>query len=131
VLILESLLQAQVLSPDCPVMVLISKYDLLIPGEIDKNTNEFVEYVKSEFAKFGAHHFRDFQIWQISSRPKIGSSLDYGYGVEKVLIDWVTPTADNGKIGLRPDSPPPLNGREADLYLWRRLGQKENDNHHA
>lgn len=123
-LLLEALLQAGVLSTECPVRVLIAKYDLLVPEEADANTTKFIEYVEAEYKKFGAKHFLNFQISRISSRPKENSSLDYGFGVEPLFSEWVTSERPQPVADFLTHVKSLPNERESIKYLWRQLGQR-------
>lgn len=125
-LLLNTLLQAKVLSSECALRVLIAKYDLLLPQEVDANTTTFLERVEAEYKKVGSEHFRDFQISRISSRPQIGSSLEYGFGVESLVSEWVDSESNEVAPDFRADASPSPNERESAIYLWRRLGQKTN-----
>jgi hypothetical protein len=125
-LLLKALLQAEVLSHGCTVRVLIAKYDLLVPQDVDANTTQFIEHVEAEYNKFGTEHFSDFQISRISSRPKTGSSLKYGFGVEPLFAKWVDAEASEGVPDFRADASPSPNERESAIFLWRQLGQKTN-----
>ncbi|HZU32396.1 MAG TPA: hypothetical protein VFB79_14865, partial [Candidatus Angelobacter sp.] len=119
-LLLKALLQAKVLSSQCPIRVLVAKYDLLVPGKVDKNTSQFVEYVEAEYKKFGDENFTDFQILRVASRPNPGSSLEYGFGIEAVLKDWVKEHTEP-IMDFKPKVDPASNERESARYLWRQL----------
>jgi hypothetical protein len=124
-LLLNTLLQAKVLSPECAVRVVVAKYDLLLPDAVDANTTEFIERVEAEYKEFGSEHFRDFKISRISSRPRVGSSLEYGFGVEQLVVDWVDSEPSEVAPDFRPDASPSLNERESVIYRWRQLGRKD------
>jgi hypothetical protein len=125
-LLLNALLQAKVLTPSCAVRVVIAKYDLLVPEEVDANTTQFLERVEAEYKKFGPEQFNDFETSRISSRPKMGSSLKYGYGVEALFAGWLDLERSEVVPDFRADTSPSRNEREAAMYLWRQLGQKTN-----
>jgi hypothetical protein len=119
-LLLKALLQANVISSQCSVLVLVAKYDLIVPGEVDKNTSQFVEYVEAEYQKFGDENFTDFKILRVASRPKAGSSLEYGFGIEALLKDWVKEHAET-IMDFKPKADPISTERESARYLWRQL----------
>jgi hypothetical protein len=127
-LLLEALLQARVLSPECPVRVLIAKYDLLMPEEVDGNTTEFTRFVEAEYKRFGSEHFANFQLFRISSRPKGGSTLKYGFGVESQLFEWVNAENPVTVADCMAGAEPLPNERESVSYFWRQLGKKANVN---
>lgn len=127
-LLLGALLQAKVLLPECPVRILIAKYDLLTPTDVDENTAKFVEYVEAEYQRFGSEHFPDFKVLHIASRPKKGSTLAYGFGVEPLLSEWLKAEGPETIIDFGAENKPLASERESAKYLWRRLGQKVNVN---
>ncbi len=122
-LLLRSLTEAGMLDHTSSVRVAISKVDLLQPNIVDRNTVEFVNYVKSEVATYAAERYKNFDVVEIASRPRKGSGLPYAYGLDLLIRDWLKSDPIRISPPIYPVGEMPSRGREADLFLWRHFAR--------
>jgi hypothetical protein len=88
--ILRSLSDSGMLNPKTYIEVVFSKWDLLL---LEKNNVElhkkFIEGIKNEvITRFSATH-GNINFYEIASRPKGSSTLEFCYGVDKLFSQWV------------------------------------------
>ena len=122
-MLLRSLTEAGMLDDTSSVRVAISKFDLLQPHVVDQNTLKFLEYVKSELVSYAGQQYKSFDIIEIASRPRKDSGLTYAYGLDLLVRGWLEREPIKISAPQFLAASMPLDGREADLFLWRHFAR--------
>jgi GTPase SAR1 family protein len=87
--ILRSLIESKMLSEHTYIEVIFSRWDLLLQRENYEDHKKFIESLKQTIIeKFQSTHKR-IRFFEIASRPASAKGLDFGYGIDKILPEWV------------------------------------------
>lgn len=122
-MLLRSLTEAGMLDDNSSVQVAISKFDLLQPEVIDQNTVDFMTYIKSELLRYAGERYKSFRLVEIASRPAKGSTLGYAYGLDSLIQAWLEKQPTRVSLPQFLTKRMHLDGREADLFLWRHFAR--------
>jgi hypothetical protein len=121
-LILRSLLEAEVLLQHTTVQILVSKFDCFAPG--DQNETKFLEHLRQEFTTRFSGSFAQLTINEIAARPE-NDRFRFGHGVSEIMQPWLS-DKDLQWPKVLPPIPNDSTLREAEAYLWRTSLGKNN-----
>jgi hypothetical protein len=123
-LILRSLRESEMLSASTDVYVALSKTDLIPDSKTDKNTADFVAFLKTEFQRFATDNLRRFEFLEVASRPNPHSKLPYAYNVDVLFKGFLAEHGARHVPRVPLTAKPSSNARECELFMFRQGGDQ-------
>ena len=114
-LILRSLVEAEVLLPHSLVQVLISKFDCF--DENSENDKEFLEHLRTQFLGRFSKVLPHLTIHEVAARPE-NDRFNFGHGVREIILPWLA-DSEFSWTAEYPARSPERVFRECEAYLWR------------
>lgn len=119
-MLLRSCLDDKMLSIDCVVNVVWSKYDYMIEEEKAGRHQQFRNDVAAQFQADFGDRVTHLVFSEIAARPTKAPSLKFGNGVAQLLQRWVTYCPRKREMKLLPE----ISGsRESELFAQRHFKQ--------
>lgn len=87
--ILRGLIDSQMLDAEANIQIVFSRWDLLLKKENHEAHLEFINSIKEEIRRKFSNSHNNIRFYEIASRPKEKNVLNFGYGLEKILPDWI------------------------------------------
>lgn len=123
--LLQSCLDSNMLSRDCVVNVVWTKFDYFDVARSNETHSEFRHEVERDFrASFESRVARlDFS--KIAARPTNHPALGFGHGVPELLKGWMTCCPRFEKIDLLANLKLPSGSRESELFAFRHFASMD------
>lgn len=122
--ILESVLDADMVSPGCRVEIVFSKLDCITTA--GQPALEFLAKTQDKFEGKFRRRIPHFSFRQIAARPA-PSSVPMDDGLAEAFVSWTTlapPSSTDEHLG---QPPPALDGREFSKFGWRHFERTRRD----
>jgi hypothetical protein len=117
--LLQSCVDSAMLANDCVVNIVWSKIDYFAAAGKDKH-QAFREEVERDFLATFSTRLPHLSFTDVAARPTEHPALGFGYGLPKLLEDWITVSPRIRPMRLFPRS---VSGtRESELFAARHFG---------
>lgn len=116
--ILRSCLDSEVLSRDCVVWVLWSKFDYFIQAGDRPEDKEFRDRIDKTFREAFQHRIGNLKFGNIAVRPTKARQLGFGNGMTQLLDGWVNDSPIDAPMNL---SPTLTGNRESERFEQRHF----------
>lgn len=114
--LLESFLQANMLSPRCRVEFACSKLDLV--ESTGQHAIDFLTATETNISKRFLPRVPHLAFRRLAARPADPAHAPEQDGLEEAFASWIAPAP--GEVGAIASEPPPRDARELSKYGWRQ-----------
>lgn len=121
--ILESFLDANMLSPSCRVGFVFSKLDRILAA--GQSATAFMKTTQDKFESRFGDRVQDLTFKQIAARPD-ASAAGLNDGLDDAFGSWIAPTSPGDLATWRPTAPPD-DAREFGKFGWRYFEKARRD----
>lgn len=121
--LLRSCVDSQMLSPDCLVNVVWSRFDYFVAAESSDENDEFRQNVEKEFHLTFDQIVPRLVFSEVAARPMKAPQLGIAYGVPALLKQWAATPLEKRATGLFPTSH--SGTRESELFAARHFSSVE------
>lgn len=86
--LMKSLVEAGVLTSQTNIQIVFSRWDLYQAKNNKESFENYFQKLKDELQKLYGQNFK-ISFFEIASRPQNYKILEFGYGIDKLLIKWM------------------------------------------
>ncbi len=116
--ILRSCLDSQVLSGDCVVTVLWSKFDYFVEAGDKAEDQAFRKQIAQEFTALFGERVSHLNFGEVAARPTKARQLGFGKGTGELLNGWITFCPSSRAMSLLPEA---SGSRESERFAVRHF----------
>jgi hypothetical protein len=120
--ILRSCLDSQMLSADCVVTVLWSKFDYFVESGDNTEDQAFRKQVAKEFNELFGERVSHLHFGEVAARPTKARKLGFGKGTVELLDGWITLCPSARAMDLLPEA---SGTRESELFAVRHFEEHQ------
>jgi hypothetical protein len=120
--ILRSCLDSQMLSADCVVTVLWSKFDYFVETGDKSEDQAFRKQIAQEFDELFGKRVSHLNFGEVAARPSKARKLGFGKGTVELLDGWITFSPGARAMDLLPEA---SGTRESELFAARHFDKHQ------
>jgi len=117
--LLQSCIDSDMLSRDCVIDIVWSKFDHFVAAANKEEHREFREEVVRGFRASFGHRVSHLNFGEVAARPTEAPQLGFGNGVPALLKGWITFCPQMRDMVLLPQ--PPVGTRESEMFAIRHF----------